>query len=87
MGKLSPTMQKTLDTIVRSGGEAHPEMGGWWRDRNGHRLSFPVNDYRKIHEVGTNTIFALLRRGLIEPIPNSGNRVHCAYKTSEEANQ
>ena len=64
--KLSPTMQDALIAIERSGGSAIAEGGGWWKGLDDKRLEvFPRGDSLK-STVGTNTIYALEDRGLLE---------------------
>ena len=79
-------MEYTLVAIRAGGGTAHPEMGGWWRTAPspaGTRLT-------AVHQngitrgdtgsVGTQTIYSLRDRGLLEAVEGTGNRVHPAYR-------
>lgn len=81
MTGLSVTMRRTLEAIQTAGGEAHPEIGGWWRTApHGPRLKIQTDDWRGTAVVGTATMMALAGRGLLTKIDGAGNRNHSAYQ-------
>lgn len=87
--KLSSTMLGTLAAIASSGGEAHPERGGWWRTAPapaGQRLVVPHARFpTEMTSVGTTTIMSLAARELLEPIPGHGGHLHSAYRLTQTA--
>lgn len=70
--KLSYDMESALITIHATGGYAIPEGGGWWKDKQGNRLSHAPKGgstaefLQRPETVGTLTIYALEDRGLLE---------------------
>ena len=74
-------MQAALAAIVAAGGEAHPEGGGYWASREGVRLRFDPT-MGTGGDVVTNTVMALVGRGFLQAIPNSGGRVYSAYRVT-----
>ncbi len=66
-------MTAALDAISRSGGEAWPEGGGWWKGTDGKRLLFDPK-FGTDGKVVTRTIYALTDRGYLETIPEKENR-------------
>lgn len=82
--KLSKTMISAIAAIRAAGGTAYPEIGGWWRSAPapaGERLTVPsVSNPGTADSIGTQTIYSLLSRGLLEKVEGSGNRVHPAYR-------
>lgn len=85
---LSPTMRAALRAILDAGGEAHPIQGGWWSGTpGGPRLTFAPQHGAGITEVLTNTVYALRSRGYLDPIPDSGNHVHGAFRATAKARE
>lgn len=83
---LSAVMQRSLQAIRDAGGVAHPEQGGWWRGSpDGPRLEIESEDRRGRVTIQTNTIYALFRRGMLEPVEGTGNRTHRAFRLTPSA--
>ena len=64
MDKLSTTQRGALLAISKNSGLAIAEGGGWWKGADGTRLfvsTASVKDW-----VGTGTIYALEKRGLLK---------------------
>lgn len=80
--KLSEAQRKALAAINEDGGVAIAEGGGWWRGAT-RRLGFPVSDWRGTDSVGTSTIYALEKRGLLER--TNSDLMHRATRRITEA--
>lgn len=66
MVKLSETMKKALQAIDRHGGSTHRRRpGGYWVGNDQKLLRVDASDDIRGHAVGTNTIYALVDRGLL----------------------
>lgn len=75
MAKLSSFQRKTLEAIARHGGGVHAAGGGYWNCHDGARLDVEPEPDSCSGIVGTQTIYALENRGLLEranviPVPD-----------------
>ena len=83
---LSPTMRAALRAILDAGSEAHPIQGGGGLGRQtAHASRSHHSMARGITEVLTNTVYTLRSRGYLDPIPDSDNHVHGAFRATAKA--
>ena len=64
--KLTKVMLRSLQAIQASGGAAIAEGGGWWKGLDGKRLSYEPPTPSVQTTVGTQTIYALADRGILQ---------------------
>lgn len=66
--KTSEHMNRAIEVIRLGGGTATPEGGGWWKGADGVRLRHQNVTLGGTYTepVGTQTIYALTRRGLLK---------------------